>query len=278
MSHLIISKECPIIENIIQANRIMDFNSTDSENIFNENKKKLGEEWYYYNKKIEYKYNSWGYRTKEFEDLKDDYILVFGCSFTEGIGLDYDDMWTTKLSNELKLDVFNIAMGGTGVDFQFYNTTLIHNHILKNNKPPKLVIYQWPFEHRTTYSFSESLANREMIGLLPFSASHQSKNVEYFEKWYIHGFIENEGELIKQSNIYPMVCNNIWKTMGIEVINWTWETDFTMKKNDLFSNNIELHHIIDTTNYTARDCTHNGHLSQDLVVDFLLNKVNRLIN
>ena len=31
---------------------------------------------------------------------------------------------------------------------------------------------------------------------------------------------------------------------------------------------------IDTTNYTARDCTHNGHLSQDLVVDFLLNKIN----
>ena len=149
-------------------------------------------------------------------------------------------MWATKLSKELKLDVFNIGMGGTGVDFQFYNTTLIHNHIIKNNKPPKLVIYQWPFEHRTTYSFSESLVNREIIGLLPFSASHQSENVEYFEKWYIHGFIENEGELIKQSNIYPMVCNNIWKSMGIDVINWTWETDFTMKDSDIFSNDIEL--------------------------------------
>ena len=89
---------------------------------------------YYYNKKIEYKYNSWGYRTKEFKDLEDDYILIFGCSFTEGIGLYYDDMWATKLSKELKLDVFNIGMGGTGVDFQFYNTTLIHNHIIKNNK------------------------------------------------------------------------------------------------------------------------------------------------
>jgi len=44
MSHLVISKACPIIENIIQYNRIFNFNSTDNEIIFNENKKKLGEE------------------------------------------------------------------------------------------------------------------------------------------------------------------------------------------------------------------------------------------
>lgn len=278
MSHLIISENCPIIENILQSNKTMEFNSTDNQDLYIENKKKLGNEWYYYNKKIEYKYNSWGYRCKEFDDLNDDYILTFGCSFTEGIGLDYSDMWTTKLSKKTGLDVFNMGMGGTGVDFQFYNTTLIHNYILKKNKLPKLVIYQWPFEHRTTYLFKESIVDKEVIGLLPFSVSHKSENVHYFEKWYSHGFIENEGELIKQSNIYPMVCNNIWKSMGIDVINWTWETDFTMKNKDMFSNNINLYNIIDTTNYTARDCTHNGHLSQDLVVYFLLDKIGSLIN
>lgn len=274
MSHLIISENCPIIENILQSNKTMEFNSTDNQDLYNENKKKLGNEWYYYNKKIEYKYNSWGYRCVEFDDLNDDYILTFGCSFTEGIGLDYSDMWTTKLSKKTGLDVFNVGMGGTGVDFQFYNTTLIHNYILKKNKPPKLVIYQWPFEHRTTYLFKESIVDKEVIGLLPFSVSHKSENAYHFEKWYSHSFIENEGELIKQSNIYPMVCNNIWKSMGIDVINWTWETDFTMKHSNIFSNDIELHNMIDTTNYTARDCTHNGHLSQDIVVDFLLNKIN----
>jgi hypothetical protein len=278
MSHLIISNYCPIIENIAQCNKTMEFNVSDNEKMYLNNKKKLGKEWYYYDKKIEYKYNSWGYRTKEFDNLNDDYILTLGCSFTEGIGLDYDDMWSTKLSKKLNLDVFNMGMGGTGVDFQFYNTTLIHNHILKKNKPPKLVIYQWPFEHRTTYSFKESIPNREIISLIPFSTSHESENIEYFKKWYVHGFIENEGELIKQSNIYPMACNNIWRSMGIEVINWSWEEDFTMKKNEIFYNNVELHHIIDTTNYTARDCSHNGHLSQDLVVDLLLDKISGLNN
>jgi len=278
MSHLIISKDYPIIENILQSNKTMEFNSTDNEYEYIKNKEKLGKEWYYYDKKIEYKYNSWGYRCKEFNQLNDDYILTFGCSFTEGIGLDYNDMWTTKLSKETGLDVFNMGMGGTGVDFQFYNTTLVHNYILNNNKPPKLVIYQWPFDHRTTYSFKESIGNKEIIGLLPYSVSHHSKNVDYFEKWYSHSFIENEGELIKQSNIYPIACNNLWKSMGIKVLNWTWETDFTMKHNEIFSNDIELHNIIDTTNYTARDCTHNGHLSQDIVVDFLLYKISSLIN
>jgi hypothetical protein len=278
MSHLIISKECPIIENVIQSNKTMDFNISDDEKMYLKNKKELGKEWYYYDKKIEYKYNSWGYRTKEFDDVNEDYILTFGCSFTEGIGLDYNDMWSTKLSKKLNLDVFNLGMGGTGVDFQFYNTTLIHNHILKKNKPPKLVVYQWPFEHRTTYSFKESLPNREIIGLIPFSTTYQSNNNQFFEKWYSHSFIENEGEMIVQSNIYPIICNNIWKTMGIDVINWTWERDFIMKKRDLFSNNIKINHMIDTTNYTARDCSHNGHLSQDLVVDLLLDKISGLNN
>jgi hypothetical protein len=101
MSHLIISKECPIIENVIQSNKTMDFNISDDEKMYLKNKKELGKEWYYYDKKIEYKYNSWGYRTKEFDDVNEDYILTFGCSFTEGIGLDYNDMWSTKLSKKL---------------------------------------------------------------------------------------------------------------------------------------------------------------------------------
>ena len=135
MSHLIISENCPVIENILQSNKTMDFNSTDNQDLYIENKKKLGNEWYYYDKKIEYKYNSWGYRCKEFDDLNDDYILIFGCSFTEGIGLGRSDMWTTKLGKKTGLDIFNLGMGGTGVDFQFYNTTLIKPTLINLNKP-----------------------------------------------------------------------------------------------------------------------------------------------
>jgi len=46
-----------------------------------------------YDKPISYNFNSKGYRTKEIEDLQKDFILTFGCSYTQGIGLAKEDMW-----------------------------------------------------------------------------------------------------------------------------------------------------------------------------------------
>lgn len=77
---MVISKNVPVIQNIAQSNKTFKFSSTDNEESFLVNKKILGEEWEYFNKEIEYNYNSWGYRTKEFDQLKDDYMIVFGLS------------------------------------------------------------------------------------------------------------------------------------------------------------------------------------------------------
>jgi hypothetical protein len=135
------------------TNKKLYFHSTDYEELYLKNKKEKGPDWYYYDNEIEYKFNSWGYRAKEFDDLDDDYLLTFGCSYTEGVGLHYDDMWSTKLSKTLDLDIFNLGAGGTSPDFQMYNTILFFNHVLKLNKLPKLVVYQWPEIHRIVYAF-----------------------------------------------------------------------------------------------------------------------------
>ena len=102
------SKDIPVIHLPLKSNKVLKFTQTDSEEKFYQNREKFGVDWYYYDKQIDYKYNSWGYRTKEFSELNDDYILVFGCSFTEGIGLNYDDTWASKLGKKLNLDVFNL--------------------------------------------------------------------------------------------------------------------------------------------------------------------------
>ena len=47
-------------------------------------------DWNYYDSegKLKYKFNSLGYRTKELNNLHmDPYMLVIGCSYTEGVGL-----------------------------------------------------------------------------------------------------------------------------------------------------------------------------------------------
>mgnify|MGYP003322559072 FL=1 len=53
-------------------------------------------DWNYYDSegKLKYKFNSLGYRTKEFNNLHmDPYMLVFGCSYTEGVGLYEEEIW-----------------------------------------------------------------------------------------------------------------------------------------------------------------------------------------
>jgi hypothetical protein len=271
---MVLSKDVPIIFVQSKSNKTLKFAQTDSEENFIKNKEIYGKEWYYYNKNIEYKYNSWGYRTKEFSELNDDYILVLGCSFTEGIGLDYDDVWATKLGKKLNLDVFNLGIGGSGPDITGYNTILFHNFILKNNKLPKYVIYQWTFENRTSYMFNNE---SNLIDIETFSISYPKeaypKNYKKYYDWYNHSFIDNGGELLKQSNLCSMLCNNLWKSMNIPVYHWTWEDDFNLKNSELFSNTIELNQIHDEFDITGRDFTHNGHLSQDIVVDKISKKI-----
>lgn len=58
---------------------------------------------------IEYKYNSVGYRSDEF-DKKDIDILYAGCSFTEGEGLPLDCIWTKQLNSIIDTE-FNISLG-----------------------------------------------------------------------------------------------------------------------------------------------------------------------
>ena len=269
---MVISKNVPVIQNIPQSNKTLKFSSTDSEESFIINKERLGEDWEYFNKEIEYNYNSWGYRSKEFDELKDDYMIVFGCSFTEGIGLHYDDLWATKLGKELNLDVLNLGMGAAGINFQFYNTILIHSHILKKGKLPKLVVYQWPTKFRTAYAFNQDYEERIQLEL--YSATYpehvQPDSKKYYYEWYKKSYIDNGGEMTKDIFISLTLCNNIWKSLNIPVINWQWGNDIANELDFVHSNDVKILNIFDDTQIKSRDCSHNGALSQTLVVNEIL--------
>ena len=277
----IINNNSPIISQYSLYNKSLDFYATDSENNFLKSKKIKGENWYYNSREIKYDFNEWGYRTKNFGDLNDDYILIFGCSCTEGIGLEYNEMWANKLGKELNLDVFNLAKGASGVDYQFFNTLLFHNFILKNNRPPKLVIYQWPMSHRTMGFFLHPKnINEEGLNVRFFMPTYvnnygNTATNKYYE-WYLEGFISDKGDYIKQNNLYPMFCNNIWKSMDIPVFNWTYEDDYQFDNLDFFNYQTDMTVINDdTTNFLGRDLMHNGNFAQDIVVKHLLKQINQ---
>lgn len=275
MSYLILDDKIPVIQHWKKKNLKFDFFEYDSKARYEENKKNIGEDWYYYNKKLSYEYNSWGYRCKEFDDIKDkDFALVLGCSNTEGVGLCYEDMWANKLGEKLGIEILNLGMGGTGIDFQTYNTFLIHDYFMKINRFPRFVVHQWPSRYRTTftkmfYEFGDANMSFEL-----FSGSHltgKEKNKQWFTDWYINSFLEDGGEMIKQMNFFIMMCNNLWKSSSIEVLNWTWEDDLFSEKTTILMEKANVKKVINEHgDIKARDMAHNGHLSQDCVVNHLI--------
>jgi hypothetical protein len=93
---------------------------------------------------IKFKFNSFGYRTIEFDSVPNDYFLVTGCSLTEGHGLDYNETWSYFVSDAINLPVVNLAKGAGNA--QFCNQAIDRWIPAKNN--PKFIIAQWPNIYR----------------------------------------------------------------------------------------------------------------------------------
>jgi len=71
-----------------------------------------------------YTFNSDGFRCDGFSDLSDFPVAFMGCSYTEGIGLPLHEVWVNYIIDRIikkhsgaKIPVWNLGIGGTGIDF-----------------------------------------------------------------------------------------------------------------------------------------------------------------
>lgn len=130
-------------------NREVTFAQTDSEESYKRNVKTYGNDWYYSNHPVTYKFNKLGYRMKELEQVDyENYYAFFGCSFTVGIGLNVEDTFAYKISQQANVDYINAAIGGSSVDFVYYNFI---NLMTSAPNKPKIVFINWPNIYRTFY-------------------------------------------------------------------------------------------------------------------------------
>jgi len=146
------------------ANKTLDWLPSDDMYRYLDNCKSqrdLLEKYDWINKKITYKFNSHGFRCKEF--TLDPSVMFLGCSNTVGIGLPLENNWATLVSNELNLKMINLGIGGTGSDTAFR----LANHYIPQLKP-KIVIYLESYTERfslitenTIYDFLSSTYPKE---------------------------------------------------------------------------------------------------------------------
>lgn len=123
-----------------------EFCGGDSEELFEENLKVMPKDWYYRTAKVFYNYNSHGHRCNELSNIDlDNYILVIGCSHTEGVGLELEKTYPYLLAEHLNTDYYNLGLSGAGLDIIEYN---LISWLLNITKKPKLVVIQWPDHSR----------------------------------------------------------------------------------------------------------------------------------
>jgi hypothetical protein len=93
------------------------------------------------NTQIDYRYNSHGFRTVEFDQLFD--VVCFGCSFTMGTGVHSQDTWPEQLSALTGMTVANLGHAGSSNDTTFR----FAEHYLKLLKP-KYAVWLQTDQHR----------------------------------------------------------------------------------------------------------------------------------
>ena len=104
------------------------------------------DDWYYKNVLIDYRYNKFGHRSKNLEDINlSNYILFAGCSHTEGVGLELEKTFPYITSDILQCDYYNLALGATGIDVLLFNLVAWFSTI---KQLPKCVVIQWPDQAR----------------------------------------------------------------------------------------------------------------------------------
>ena len=77
---------------------------------------------------ISYSFNQYGFRCKQFDNSEG--FIALGCSFTEGVGLQQDQVWPTIVGKNTNLSAWNLGVGGCSTDTCF---RLLYNWIEKLN-------------------------------------------------------------------------------------------------------------------------------------------------
>ena len=135
-NNLVYNRECKV-----EGGFTLNFSGTDTKELFEENLKTQPDDWYYRTHEVKYTLNSFGYRTKEFDDIDwKESIVIFGCSNIFGIGVADEHTIPYFLEQLSGRPVINMGMGGSSIQ------TALHNSIILNDSEyptPKVIIYAW---------------------------------------------------------------------------------------------------------------------------------------
>jgi hypothetical protein len=180
-----------------------------------------------------YLLNSYGHRSIEFKNVP---LITAGCSMTFGVGVPYDGIWSTILSDKLKMNHVNLAIPGWSIEAIVDN---LFKYFYKYGNPEKLAVL-FPDYNRTVLTsykgFSEVQPHdveEPKVKIIKAILMDESANekVKYSKKPHnLLNFLTPEYALYKSLtaiNRLVIYCKNsnidfAWST-------WDYETDALLK-------------------------------------------------
>jgi hypothetical protein len=270
------------------------WNSTDNLYNYNKNKKKIDS--YYSESNVVYTFNNMGYRAVDFNELNSSFILCFGCSYTEGLGVSDADTWPARLENVMNTQTVNLGMGGSSTLIQLINAT----QWINNNYPkPRAVVIQIPevtrdprvelkhFEYtKDKEKFDIELSSIYLNGTRENYDPGIKKEIDYYGMWrkYINSFPDSfdatdHSILIQDITPYFITSalvttfQTMWNNIGVPVLQMTYDDD-----GDVIYNPANVFRITGDINQDfGRDGAHAGYRTHQALAEAIAPIVDDMI-
>ena len=150
----------------------------------------------YTEQSITYRFNSEGFRDKEFSTAE---CLTFGCSFTMGTGINEDQTWPVQFSKLTGYSVANLGLAGTSND----TAARLALHYIPIFKP-KVAIWVQTDPHRIEVVNEEiKIADNILAGDIQQGPYRQ----DYYLKQWFSSDINQQLNLLKNTLVFQHVCS-----------------------------------------------------------------------
>jgi hypothetical protein len=194
----------PLLHNYTKkAGRVFEWDTSDSQQAYLKNltdpklKQRLTELGFV-DRPIEYKFNSHGFRTEEFENQID--AVCFGCSFTMGTGVHAIDTWPSQLAQLTGLRTTNLGHAGSSNDTVFR----FAEHYLKSLRP-KYAIWLQTDMHRIELI---DQANSVTLNILASDTTNPCAN-DYYTKIWFASDINHQLNYNKNTRAFRHLCQEL---------------------------------------------------------------------
>jgi lysophospholipase L1-like esterase len=194
----------PLIHNYSRkAGRISAWDTSDNKEFYEKNladptaRQRL-QDLGFIDRPIEYRFNSHGFRTYEFDRSFD--AVCFGCSFTMGTGVHNEDTWPQQLETLTGLNTANLGHAGSSNDTAFR----FAQHYLKFLRPRYAIWLQTDRHRLELLNDAESYT----INILAGDTANPCANDYFIKTWFINDS-NQQLNLLKNTMAFEHVCSEL---------------------------------------------------------------------